>query len=155
MEISRLSFIASKASNRHDISGLSAFMLFYLYHIASWCFCTFISKAIWRKNTQETPTNKNTLKILKDKYICPETFMLKCPKKFILHEVHKIPRFRQIKFPPDYMFPSISICHHRTLLMQWSLHKYKWLYSVEGKGRGSSFQEETSHTSYTYTFRLS
>ena len=35
VEISRLSFIASKVSNRHNISGLSVFMLFYLYHIAS------------------------------------------------------------------------------------------------------------------------
>ena len=35
--------------------------------------------------------------------------------------------------------------------MRWSLHKYKCLWGVGGKGWGSSFQEGVSHT---YTPRL-
>ena len=50
---------------------------------------------------------------------------------------------------------SSSLCfkfiHHRTPLVRWSLHKYKYLWGVGGKGQGSSFQEGVSHT---YTLRL-
>ena len=41
--------------------------------------------------------------------------------------------------------------YHRTPLVQWSLHKYKCLWSAWGKDRGSSLQEEVSHI---YTFSL-
>ena len=41
--------------------------------------------------------------------------------------------------------------HHRTPLMRWSLHKYKCLLGVGGKGWGSSLQEGVSHT---YTLKL-
>ena len=38
---------------------------------------------------------------------------------------------------------SSSLCfkfiHHRTPLVRWSLHKYKYLWGVGGKGQGSSF----------------
>ena len=40
----------------------------------------------------------------------------------------------------------------RTPLVRWSLHKYKYLWSVGGKDRGSSLQKRASHT---YTLRLS
>ena len=42
--------------------------------------------------------------------------------------------------------------YHRTLLVQRSLHKYKYLRSVGGKGRSSSLQEGFSHI---YTLKLS
>ena len=32
--------------------------------------------------------------------------------------------------------------HHRTSLVRWSLYKYKCLWSVGGKGRGSSFRRK-------------
>ena len=35
--------------------------------------------------------------------------------------------------------------------MGWSLHKYKWLGDVEGKGRNSNLQDRALHT---YIFRL-
>ena len=38
-----------------------------------------------------------------------------------------------------------------TLLVRWSLHKYKCLWSVGGKGQGSSLNEGVSHT---YRLRL-
>ena len=44
-----------------------------------------------------------------------------------------------------------NIIYHRTSLVRWSLHKYKCLWSVEGKGQGSSLQERALHT---YTLRL-
>ena len=40
---------------------------------------------------------------------------------------------------------------HHFPLVQWSLYKYKCLWSVGGKGRGSSLQEGALHT---YTLRL-
>ena len=40
---------------------------------------------------------------------------------------------------------------HRTPLMRWSLHKYKRLWGMGDKGRGSSLQEGISHI---YTLRL-
>ena len=39
----------------------------------------------------------------------------------------------------------------KKLLVQWSLYKYKCLWSVKGKGQGLSFHERASHT---YTLRL-
>ena len=36
-------------------------------------------------------------------------------------------------------------------LVWWSFHRYKCLWDVEGKGRGSSLQKGASHT---YTLRL-
>ena len=39
---------------------------------------------------------------------------------------------------------------HRTPLVWWSLHKYKCLWGVEGKGWSSNLQERVSHT---YTLR--
>ena len=36
--------------------------------------------------------------------------------------------------------------NHHTSLVRWSLHKYKCLWSVGGKGRDSSLQERASHT---------
>ena len=44
-----------------------------------------------------------------------------------------------------------SNINHRPLLMWWSLHKNKCLWSVEGKNRDSSLKEEPL---YTYTLRL-
>ena len=41
--------------------------------------------------------------------------------------------------------------HHYTPLVQWSLHKYKCLWGVGGKGRGSSIHEGVLHI---YTLRL-
>ena len=38
-----------------------------------------------------------------------------------------------------------------TPLVRWSLYKYKCLWSIGGKGRGSSLQKRASHT---YTLRL-
>ena len=35
---------------------------------------------------------------------------------------------------------------HRIPCVRWSLHKYKCLWGVEGKGRSSSFQEGALHT---------
>ena len=43
------------------------------------------------------------------------------------------------------------IINHRTPLVRWSLHKYKCLWGVGGKGWGLSLQEGVSHT---YTLRL-
>ena len=43
------------------------------------------------------------------------------------------------------------INYHCTPLVRWSLHKYKCLWGVRGKGQGSSLQERDSHT---YTLRL-
>ena len=37
------------------------------------------------------------------------------------------------------------------LLVRWSLYKYKYLWGVRGKGRGSNLQEGASHT---YILRL-
>ena len=42
--------------------------------------------------------------------------------------------------------------YHHAPMVRWSLHKYKCLCGVEGKGRNSSLQKEIS---YTYTLRLS
>ena len=36
--------------------------------------------------------------------------------------------------------------YHRTLLMRWSFYKYKCLWGVGGKSRGSSLQEKALHT---------
>ena len=44
-----------------------------------------------------------------------------------------------------------NIIYHCTSLVRWLLHKYKCLWSVRGKGQGSSLQEGALHT---YTFRL-
>ena len=41
--------------------------------------------------------------------------------------------------------------NYRTLLVRWSLHNYKRLWSVGGMGWGSSLQEGDS---YTYILRL-
>ena len=41
--------------------------------------------------------------------------------------------------------------NHRTPLVRWSLHKYKYLWDVEGKGQGSNLQKRVS---LTYTLRL-
>ena len=41
--------------------------------------------------------------------------------------------------------------NHSTPLVRWSLYKYKCLWGVGGKGRGSNLQERASHI---YTFRL-
>ena len=46
----------------------------------------------------------------------------------------------------------LKFSYHHISLVRWSLHKYKCLWGVGGKIRGSSFQERTSHT---YTPRLS
>ena len=50
---------------------------------------------------------------------------------------------------------SSSLCfkfiHHRTPLVRWSLHKYKYLWDVESKGQGSNLQKRVS---LTYTLRL-
>ena len=45
------------------------------------------------------------------------------------------------------------ICHKSDIkiFLKWSLHKYKCLCGVGGKGWGSNLQEEVSHT---YTLRL-
>ena len=48
------------------------------------------------------------------------------------------------------LFRDISIYHH-VPLVRWSLYKYKCLWSVGGKGWGSSPEEGVSHT---YTLRL-
>ena len=40
---------------------------------------------------------------------------------------------------------------HRIFLVRWSFHKYKCLWSVGSKGRGSNLQEETLRT---YTPKL-
>ena len=45
----------------------------------------------------------------------------------------------------------IQLDYHRTPLVRWSLHKYKCLWGVGGKGRGLSIQEGASHT---YKHRL-
>ena len=44
-----------------------------------------------------------------------------------------------------------EIIYYYTLLVRWSLYKYKCLWSVGGKGRGSSLQEGVSHI---YILRL-
>ena len=41
--------------------------------------------------------------------------------------------------------------YHRTPLVRWSLQKYKCLWGVGGKGRGSSLQKRASHI---YTLKL-
>ena len=60
-----------------------------------------------------------------------------------------------INYKADLLTNSISIetspNDHHTPLVQWSLHKFKYLWGVRGKGRGSNLQEEASHT---YTLRL-
>ena len=38
------------------------------------------------------------------------------------------------------------LIYHRAPLVQWSLYKYKCLWGVGGKGRGSSIQERVSDT---------
>ena len=50
-----------------------------------------------------------------------------------------------------YICLEINKINHRTPLVRWSLHKYKCLWGVGGKGQGSSLQEGVSHT---YTLRL-
>ena len=50
-------------------------------------------------------------------------------------------------------FPLIkdSFPYHRAPLVRWSLHKYKYLWSVGGKDWSSNLQKGVSHT---YTLRL-
>ena len=45
----------------------------------------------------------------------------------------------------------MQLDYHRIPLVRWSLHKYKCLWGVGGKGRGLSIQEGVSHT---YKHRL-
>ena len=56
-----------------------------------------------------------------------------------------------IELPKIKLHIKRKILDHCTLLVQWSLHKYKCLWGVGNMGRGSSLQEEVSHT---YTLRL-
>ena len=42
-----------------------------------------------------------------------------------------------------------ELYHHRAFLARWLLYKYKSLWSVGGKGQGSSLQ-----TLHIYTFRV-
>ena len=55
------------------------------------------------------------------------------------------------QFTHTHTYIYISMHDHRTPLVKWSLHKYKCLWSVGGKGRSSSLQEGVSHT---YILRL-
>ena len=50
-------------------------------------------------------------------------------------------------------FMIFYICHKSDIkiFLKWSLHKYKYLCGVGGKGWGSNLQEGASHT---YTLRL-
>ena len=51
-------------------------------------------------------------------------------------------------------FFMIFYIYHKSdikIFLKWSLHKYKCLCGVGGKGWGSNLQEEASHT---YTLRL-
>ena len=50
------------------------------------------------------------------------------------------------------MVLSVVYTDHRAPLVQWSLHKYKCLWGVGGKGQNSSLQEGVLQT---YTLRLS
>ena len=74
----------------------------------------------------------------------------------LIQSTHHI--FQWIWFTSSTFITEISFCfnerlsRHYTPLVRWSLHKYKCLWNVEGKGRGSSLQEGASHT---YTLRLS
>ena len=50
---------------------------------------------------------------------------------------------------------TLCLLYHHTPLMQWSFHKYKYLWSVERKSQGSSLQEGTSHnimSSFLFVF---
>ena len=53
--------------------------------------------------------------------------------------------------PTCVLFSLVLKLFQITLLVRWSLHKYKCLWGVGGKGQDSSFQEGVSHT---YTLRL-
>ena len=44
-----------------------------------------------------------------------------------------------------------NVMYHHAPLVRWSLHKYKCLWTVGGKGRGSSLQEGVSHI-YIYIY---
>ena len=59
----------------------------------------------------------------------------------------------RVVFPLQIQLPSTKSPppYHRTPLVWWSLHGYKCLWSVGGKGRSSSLQEGALQT---YTFRL-
>ena len=48
-------------------------------------------------------------------------------------------------------FSNFQVFDHHALLVRWSLHKYKYLWGMRGKGQGSNLQESVSHT---YTLRL-
>ena len=60
-----------------------------------------------------------------------------------------------INYKAGLLINSISIetspNDHRTPLVRWSLHKFKYLWGVGGKDRSSNLQERVSHT---YTLKL-
>ena len=60
-------------------------------------------------------------------------------------------RLNQCIYDLPLLWENNKLINHRTPLVRWSLHKYKYLSSVRGRDRDSNLQEGVSHT---YTLRL-